>query len=193
MLKRLEAQWSRHALSAKPAVVYPVAVCICLLAGWLLAVVASYLQDRADLQQRAASISQQLERQLSLANVALSRIDSVMPGNNCDLSSRLLAAVVQSTPHARYALRQAPDGRVCTSDLSRMDMPPAAPAGTSLSLRAELAGGPAVVLQRQGNGRSMLELGAVSLATILQTESADHSTSRRMARCVSGMRPWCRA
>lgn len=172
MLKRLEAQWSRHALSAKPAVVYPVAVCICLLAGWLLAVVASYLQDRADLQQRAASISQQLERQLSLANVALSRIDSVMPGNNCDLSSRLLAAVVQSTPHARYALRQAPDGRVCTSDLSRMDMPPAAPAGTSLSLRAELAGGPAVVLQRQGNGSSMLELGAVSLATILQTESA---------------------
>lgn len=180
MLKRLGAQWSRHALSAKPAVVYPVAVCACLLIGWLLALGAAYLQDRADLQQRAVSIAHQLELQFAQANSVLARIDAIAPGSNCELTSRLLAAVVQTTPHARYALRTAPDGRVCSSDISRIDNPPAVAAGSSLILRSNQAGSPVFVLQHQGNGGSMLELGAASLAALLQPGSAGVVAGVRM-------------
>jgi hypothetical protein len=95
----------------------------CLLIGWLLALGAAYLQDRADLQQRAVTIAHQLELQFAQANTALARIDAIVPGGNCEPTSRLLAAVVQATPHARYALRTAPDGRVCSSDISRIDNP----------------------------------------------------------------------
>ena len=172
MLKRLGAQWSRHALSAKPAVVYPVAVCVCLLAGWLLALVASYLQDRADLQQRAAAMAHQLEQQFSQAAVALGRIDAIVPAGSCDLISRQLAAVVQSTPHARYALRLAPDGRACSSDISRFDVPALA-SGATLTLHGAQNSSPAFVLQHQANGASMLELSAASLAALLQPGSAD--------------------
>jgi hypothetical protein len=103
MLKRVSVWWSRHVLSAKPAVIYTVAVSLCLLLGWLLALLATIVQERTELQWRAESVARQLELQLTQGEMALSRIDGIPAEAGCLAASAGLAAIVQSVPHARHA------------------------------------------------------------------------------------------
>lgn len=170
MFNKVRVLWSRHGLSAKPAVIYPVAVGGCLFAGWLLALLATCLQDKADLQARAEFVAQQLDQQFVLANAALLRMAAIPAATGCDAARPLLASIVQSTPHARYALRVAADGTACSSDVARRDVPSLPADGASLLLRDGHAGGAALVLLDRGRDtRNLIELGAASLQALLQT------------------------
>lgn len=167
MLKRVSVWWSRHVLSARPAVIYSVAVLLCLLLGWLLALLATILQEKTELQWRAESVARQLETQLTQGEMALSRIDGIPAEAGCMASTAGLAAIVQSVPHARHALREWADGRRCSANPSRSEAVPAQP----LSLQSVPGGGYGLVLTHHVNGHSVLELNAVPLLEQLQTQT----------------------
>lgn len=168
MLKKVRTLWSRYALSPKPAVVYSAALASCLLTGWLLSLLATWQQDRTELHERVTRLTQQLDQQISLANGALARIDAVPVSAACDLPRQMLASVVQSTPHARYALRVGADGTACTSDLSRQDVPVLPNDGRVLLLNGSRDGKASLRLQRHGYGVSMIELGGDAFVALLQ-------------------------
>ena len=167
MFKRVSVWWSRHVLSARPAVIYTVAVVLCLLLGWVLALLATLLQENTELQWRAESVAGQLDLQLAQGEMALSRIDSMAPEVGCLASSAGLAAIVQSVPHARYAMREWTDGRRCSSGAFRVDAAPA----QALVLQAMPGGGYGLLLSHRVNGDSLLEINPASLLEQLQTQT----------------------
>jgi hypothetical protein len=71
---------------------------------WLAAGLAgNHLQERAELQQRAVTMAHQLELQFDTRRDGPGRIDAIPAEAGCLAASAGLAAIVQSTPHARHA------------------------------------------------------------------------------------------
>jgi len=154
--------------------VYAAVLPLCLLLAYALSLVMTCLQERAQLQLKAESVSRQMGEHIAVAMSALGQVRGVSLQNACIQAQPQLAAIVQSTPAAVLALSLGGDGRGCASVATAFDVS-AMPAGTMPVQFVQTADGHAVLRLRQQSERGLvlLDLDANGVAQWLKSAETE--------------------